>query len=265
MRYVRSLSVGVWCGLCFVFTAASCGGNAFTRAQANGGAAESGSGHAGSGVAASDDAGGAAGALGGASAYGGGGAGNGEAGAANGEAGTENTADDCSVLGGSRFGGHCYVDATVNSVSAQQAVATCKALAPDAKVASHLLVLDSPEEQSFILRQFLVPFTDKSDAWLGLTCSELEQPDIEACYCMGCTKAVLAEKQRAWSWLSGASSTFGWINANPNGGFRCAALGYNPETTNWGWVDRPCEKSLVTPISGHVHEYRVLCEREPRN
>jgi len=114
-----------------------------------------------------------------------------------------------------------------------------------------------------VLRQFLVHYTDVSDAWLGLTCNELVQPDIEACYCSGCTKALLAEKQQAWAWLGGASSTFGWVNANPNGGYRCAALAYNPDTTIWGWVDRPCDKTSIVPISGHPHDYRTICELEP--
>jgi len=224
---------------------------------ANGGAAELSGGHAGASTAAGHDAGGSANTLGGSST-------NGEVGGSdNGQAGAETTTEECTALRGSTFGGHCYVDASVDSVSAQQAVATCKQLAADASVAGHLLVLDSSEEQSFVLRQFMIPFTDVNDAWLGLTCSELDQPDIEACYCSGCTKTLLAEKQKSWTWLGGASSTFGWVNANPNGGFRCAALAYNPETTIWGWVDRPCDKASIIPIVGHPHGYRTLCEFEP--
>ncbi|HEX2670896.1 MAG TPA: C-type lectin domain-containing protein, partial [Polyangiaceae bacterium] len=235
--------------------AASCGGEAFTSAHATGGAAESG-GRAGDGTLAGQGAGGSTTAVGGSSAN------SGVGGSGNGEAGAETGTDGCTALGGSEFDGHCYIDATADSVSAQQAVTKCKQLASDANVSGHLLVLDSREEQSFVLRQFLIPFTDVSDAWLGLTCSELAQPDIEACYCSECPKALLAEKQQAWTWLGGASSTFGWVNANPNGGYRCAALAYNPETTIWGWVDRPCDKTSITPISGHPHGYRVLCELE---
>ena len=239
-----------------MLAAASCGGEAFTGAQATGGTAESGGGRTGGGTPGGHDAGGSPTALGGSSPEGGVG------GSGNGEAGAPTNMDGCTALRGSEFEGHCYVDATVDSVSAPQAVAMCKQLASDANVSGHLLVLESREEQSFVLRQFLLPFTDMSDAWLALTCSELDQPDIEACYCSECTKAMLAEKQQAWTWLGGASSTFGWVNANPNGAFRCAALGYNPETTIWGWVDRPCDKASIIPISGHPHGYRVLCELE---
>lgn len=251
---MRWPSVSAWCGLCCALTAASCGGEAFTSVQANGGAAESGGGGAAGGMAAGLDAGGSAAALGGSSPDGGVGG--------SGEGGAETASDGCTALRGSEFEGHCYVDATVDSVSAEQAVAACKQLASDANVSGYLLVLDSREEQSFVLRQFLVPFTDVSDAWLGLTCHELAQPDIEACYCSECSKAQLAEKQQAWTWLNGATSTFGWVNANPNGGYRCAALAYNPDTTIWGWVDRPCDKASLSPISGHPHGYRALCELE---
>jgi len=113
------------------------------------------------------------------------------------------------------------------------------------------------------VKRLLVPFTDVSDAWLGLTCNQLERPDINDCYCSGCTKAMLAEKQGAWAWLGGASSTFGWINGNPNGGFRCAALAYNPDTTIWGWVDRPCDKTSFSHSAGYMHGYRTICELEP--
>ncbi len=43
----------------------------------------------------------------------------------------------------------------------------------------------------------MVAFTDKSDAWLALTCHELDQPDINACYCVECSDAELLEKQQA--------------------------------------------------------------------
>jgi len=160
------------------------------------------------------------------------------------------------------FEGHCYVDATADSSSQSAAVVACAQLAAEHEVAGHLLVLDSPQEQSFVLEQLMVPFTDMSDAWLGLTCSEHDRPDISACYCAGCTKAMLAEKQQAWAWLTGVSSTFGWVNANPNETYRCAALAYNPDTTIWGWVDRPCDKSSFQPSNGHLHDYRTLCELE---
>jgi hypothetical protein len=275
-----------WCapgGLLCALVTASCGGELFSRAETSGGAPGGGlgalGGRAGGGLAAGRDAGGSGAA--GAAARGGtagaagdtagaagdtAGAAQGDAGAsAHGDAGAGNAsgAVGCTALSGYEFGGHCYVDATVDSVTEQQAVAACTRLTVNGKGAGHLLVLDSAEEQSFVLRQFLVSFTDVSDAWLGLTCSELDQPDINACYCSGCTEAAVAEKQRSWSWLGGASSTFGWVNGNPNAGYRCAALAYNPETTIWGWVDRPCDKVSVAGIAGHSHDYRTLCELEP--
>jgi hypothetical protein len=124
-------------------------------------------------------------------------------------------------------------------------------------------VLDSSAEQAFILEQFLVAYTDESDAWLALTCHELAQPDINACYCANCSAAELLERQRAWQWIDGSSATFGWVNANPNEGFRCAALGFNPATTIWGWVDRACDRSVFTPTDRVPHDYRTICEFEP--
>jgi hypothetical protein len=168
------------------------------------------------------------------------------------------------MIRGQAFGGHCYVDATVTSVNQQQAVDDCARLASDLKLPGHLLVLETAEEQSFILKQLMVPYTDKSDAWLGLTCSALDWPDINDCSCAtSCSKAELAEKQKAWHWLDGVEATFGWVNGNPNGSFRCAALGYNPDTMIWGWVDRACATSSVTPIVDHPHTYRTICELEP--
>ncbi|HYQ04884.1 MAG TPA: hypothetical protein VER96_39685 [Polyangiaceae bacterium] len=249
---------------------ASCGG-AFSGTEAAGGASHQGGGGAGDSSQAGARAGGAEDTGGtsnggtSASSDGGDGAlGSGDAGtsASGGEAGA--ATGPCGLFhDGLEFDGHCYVDVTVNSASQATAVAACERMAPGGKIASHLLVLDSSEEQNFVLRSFMVPFTDMSDAWIGLTCSELSQPDINACYCAGCTKAMLAEKQQAWASLTGASSTFGWVNGNPNEPYRCAALAYNPDTTIWGWVDRPCDKSSFQPSSGHQHWYRTLCEFEP--
>ena len=248
----------------------SCGGEEFTSNQAVAGSAAGGASDTGGvpgagGQGAAPNAGSGSIITEGGSFNGGAGTfGNGEAGnAVNGDAGAGNAMSHCTALEGMEFKGHCYVDATILSTSQAQAAATCEERSLDGKVSGHLLVLDSVEEQNFILEQFMVPFTDVSDAWLGLTCSELAHPDINGCYCMGCTKAELAEKQRAWAWLREASSTFGWINGNPNGGFRCAALAYNPDLTVWGWVDRPCDKASVTSLPGHPHAYRTLCEFEP--
>jgi len=256
---------GLSCGL----GALSCNGAVFTSAEASGGTAGAGLGALGG------SAGGASTAMSGASGVSDAGAsGVSDAGAPGvSDAGASGVSDagggnspggfDCAALHGEEFGGHCYVDATVDSSSAPQAVMACLQLASEHQSSGHLLVLESAEEQSFVLKRLLVPFTDVSDAWLGLTCNQLDRPDINDCYCSGCSKAMLAEKQQAWAWLGGASSTFGWINGNPNGGYRCAALAYNPESTIWGWVDRPCDKASFSPGAGHMHGYRTICELEP--
>jgi hypothetical protein len=169
----------------------------------------------------------------------------------------------CSGLDGQQFDGHCYVDVTTESVSHPDAVAACESLAASSGFDAHLLVLDSAAEQDFVLRSFLSDFTDVSDAWLGLTCTEQAHPSITDCYCTECTAEKLSEKQDAWRWLDGTRAHFGWVNANPNGALRCAALAYNPEVKLWGWVDRACDLAEVTPIAGHPHTYRTLCELEP--
>lgn len=256
-------------GLFGALVMSSCGGEAFTSNPSvagssgqTGGAGDTGGVSGTGGHGASPNAGdGGAGVVQGGSSDGG--AGSGEAGTSNGDAGAGNATAHCAALNGAEFGGHCYVDATGLSTSQGQAAATCEQRTLDGRIPGHLLVLDSVEEQNFILEQFLVAFTDVSDAWLGLTCDELNRPDINSCYCMGCTKAELAEKQRAWDWLGESSSTFGWVNGNPNNGYRCAALAYNPDLTVWGWVDRACDKGSVTSLPGHLHGYRTLCEFEP--
>ena len=265
------------CGL----AALSCSGKAFLSTEASGGAAAGGSGsiaEAGSGFSSGGSVGGAPLQLAGASAMNSAGASTlGDAGASTrggaagastmgGAAGADSPSTvDCSAFHGQEFAGHCYVDVTVEGSSPQQAqaIAACLQLASEHQVFGHLLVLDSPEEQSFVLKRLLVAFTDVSDAWLGLTCNQLDRPDINDCYCFGCSKAELAVKQRAWAWLAEGSSTFGWINGNPNGGYRCAALAYNPDLTFWGWVDRPCDKTSFAGSPGHTHGYRTLCELEP--
>ena len=144
-----------------------------------------------------------------------------------------------------------------------EAAAACSALASQARRPGHLLVLDSAAEQTFILERFLSAFTDQSDAWLALTCHELDQPDINACYCVGCSAAELLARQQAWKWLDGSAATFGWINKNPNDAFRCAALGYNPDLTIWGWVDRRCDQDVYMTTEKVPHQYRTICEFEP--
>jgi hypothetical protein len=250
--------------------AASCGGAAFSgendpgSAPNTGGSAGSignggGSGDSGGGGASGNDsAGGDGGAAGETNMPNGGAGPSGEAGAGGASIGTE-----CEELDGHEFEGHCYVDATVGSVTQPEAVATCSELADQVQRDGHLLVLDSSAEQQFILEQFLVAYTDESDAWLALTCHELDQPDVNACYCTGCSEPELLEKQQAWKWIDGSASTFGWINGNPNQDYRCAALGYNPTTTIWGWVDRDCHKTVTAPTGQAPHGYRTICELEP--
>jgi hypothetical protein len=253
--------------------AVSCGGAAFSgdddgsepqTGGTSGGTGSGGtSGGTGSGGASGgQSSGGEAGATGGAggdTSIPEGGAGpSGEAGAGGAWNGT-----DCEALDGQEFEGHCYVDATVESVIQSEAVATCSELASQLERPGHLLVLDSSAEQEFILKQFLVEYTDESDAWLALTCHELDQPDINACYCTECSEAELLEKQQTWKWLDGSTATFGWINGNPNQDYRCAALGYNPTTTIWGWVDRDCNKTETAPTGQAPHGYRTICELEP--
>lgn len=247
-------------------TLASCGGEAFTGSEARGDAGKSA--EAGTSFAGADAGGG--GTAAGASAGGAGGnfdpspdagdTSNGDAGAG-GVAGGSGSLE-CDAAKGKAFGGHCYIDATVHSVTQAQAVAACQTMSATTKLSAHLLVLDSIAEQKFILETFLRAFEDKSDAWLGLTCDSLRHPEITDCYCTDC-KTELASKQKAWAWLDGATSTFGWINGNPNGAFRCAALAWNPDLTLWGWVDRACDQISVAPIAGHLHDYRTLCELEP--
>jgi hypothetical protein len=235
---------------------ASAMGDAGASAMADAGAsAMGGAGASAMGGAGASGMGGA-----GASAMGGAGASaGGNAGAGNSPAGLA-----CTALNGKGFGGHCYIDVTVESVTAPQAVLACAQLRVQHYATGHLLVLDSAEEQSFVLKQFLVPFTDISDAWLGLTCDERTHPTIGDCFCADCSKDLLAEKQAAWTALGGASPTFGWINGNPNNAYRCAALGYNADLTIWGWVDRPCDRVSYAPTAGSkTHGYRTLCELEP--
>jgi len=268
--------IGGW--LLCALGAPSCSGKPFTSGEASDGAAAGGPaalGGAGSGFSAGAGAGGTSIGGGGSSAVSNAGtSAMSDAGtSAMSDAGTSATSDagggnapdgvDCAAFHGEEFGGHCYVDATVQSSSAPQAIAACLQLASEHQRVGYLLVLDSAEEQGFVLNKLLVPFTDVSDAWLGLTCDQFDRPDINDCYCSGCSKAMLAEKQRAWAWVGGGSSTFGWINGNPNGGYRCAALAYNPEFTIWGWVDRPCDKSSFSHTAGYTHDYRTICELEP--
>jgi hypothetical protein len=248
------------CGLAGGYLAASCGGSRFGTDFTSGGSAPAEMGEAGAGVGASvtggagaaDNAGGVAGSAP-------------EPPGVAGEAGAGGLSPtgSCADWGGQELAGHCYVDATVESETQPQALVTCSKLALSAGRTGHLLVLDSAAEQTFILQHLLLNFTDVSDAWLALTCNVLDWPDVNDCYCKDCSATLLHEKQQAWRWINDSPASFGWINGNPNAASRCAALGYNPDTTNWGWVDRPCDKASLVPAGKAEHTYRTICELEP--
>jgi hypothetical protein len=167
------------------------------------------------------------------------------------------TGFDCSALDGAEFAQHCYLDVTVASVSQVDAVAVCEALAQRVGRSGELLMLDSREEQAFVIAQFL---TETTDAWLGLTCSSKLHADLMDCYCTNCDDGLLVQKRAAWTWLDGSSSSFGWSGKNPNDAGRCSALAFNNSTAAWGWVDRGCLSTTHQLEGFPMHSYRVLCE-----
>jgi len=248
-------------GLVFV----ACGGDAFKaneEAGATGGASgEALGGQSGSVAAAGQLSGGAPPAQAGTDgADAAGSAGLADAGAA----GAVNSAGGCEALGGVAFGAHCYVDISIEGTTATQAsaVKSCRAFGTSAQRASHVLVLDSRNEESFVLETFMAGLENVSDAWLGLTCDEELRPDVTSCYCSDCKSSELETKREAWTWLDGSSTTFGWIGANPDNGFRCAALGFNPLIAMWGWADRNCSNATFTLTDYPTHTYRTICELE---
>jgi hypothetical protein len=168
----------------------------------------------------------------------------------------------CSELGGHEFLAHCYVDVTTKSVSYAEAVASCAKLSSEALRTGQLLVLDSVEEQAFVLLQFMSDFTDASDAWLGLTCDSTQYPQFTSCYCINCDASQRAEKRAAWTWLDGSKADFGWVGQNPDGAGRCSAFAYNPSNSTWGWVDRDCTKTTHQLTGYPAHDYRTICELE---
>lgn len=180
-----------------------------------------------------------------------------ESGGAGGESGRVDF--DCTAEHGVRFEGHCYVDLTVQSVHQVDAAAACEAFALRTGRTGELLRLDSPEEQAFVIEQFL---TETTDAWLGLTCSSKTHADSNECYCQSCDDAQLLEKRAAWTWPDGSSSGFGWIGKNPDGEGRCSALAFNNSNDRWGWVDRVCLSTSHQIEPYPLHGYRVLCEME---
>lgn len=251
---LRTLSRACWGLVVSSALVASCRGSAFHTSDEEPPAAAGTRGEAGQGGAA--EGGGGALSAGAGSLLGGG------AGDA-GSFGGGGAPSDCARLLGQELNQHCYIDVTTESVTQARAVEACASLAVVDGREAHLLVLDTPAEQTFILNRFLRDFTDESDAWLGLACTAAEHPEVGDCYCTACTAEELLKKQEAWSWLDGTRATFGWVNNNPNAASRCAALAYNPEVMVWGWVERQCDQAMVTPIAGHPHTYRTICELEP--
>jgi hypothetical protein len=169
---------------------------------------------------------------------------------------------DCAALGGRELGQHCYVDITTESLAYADAVTSCSGLAVGSGRPGQLLVLDSQAEQDFVRQEFLVELTDKSDAWLGLTCSPLDYPEFSSCYCKDCDALQRTEKRALWSWLDGTSAAFGWVGQNPDGAGRCSALAFNSSNSTWGWVDRDCTKTTHQLTGYPVHDYRTICELE---
>jgi hypothetical protein len=170
---------------------------------------------------------------------------------------------DCAALGGHEHDQHCYVDiTTTESLPYASAVIACSSLVAQTGRSSQLLVLDSQAEQDFVLQQLLLQFTDKSDAWLGLTCSAMNHPEFSTCYCTDCDDGQRAEKRALWSWVDGTTADFGWVGQNPNGEGRCSALAFNSANSNWGWVDRNCNKTTHQLTGYPVHDYRTICELE---
>lgn len=187
----------------------------------------------------------------------------GDGAASNAGAAGQLAAADCLALDAKPFADHCYVEGTSDSLTQPLAERACATFAKEAGRTGYLLVLNTAEEQAFVVREFLEAVADSSDAWLGLTCRETAHPDYEDCYCTECSAESLLQKQQNWEWLASSSSTFGWVNQNPNGNGRCAALGLNSVVKAWGWVDRGCDTSsfqLGTTLP--VHHYLSICEIE---
>lgn len=253
---------------------AACDGKSFLpdaaseRAGQGGGAGETGAAGASAGSPSSvDDAGGAAGAQAADAGAAGDGASAGVTGegASAGAAGAPAELDSirCDDLNGSVFEHHCYVDASEGTQAMLAAQNSCANLALSVDRPGHLLVLDSEEEEKFVLRQFMDGLANVSDAWLALTCDDIELPQFTSCYCVEneCSADELLEKRHAWRWSEGSPTYLHWIDPNPNGGGRCAALAYHP-TNSWGWVDRACKDKTFTLKDQPEHTYRTICELE---
>ena len=163
---------------------------------------------------------------------------------------------DCTERGGQQFGEHCYIEKRDVSWNADVASSECYQLGLAYDAQAYLLVIDSAEEQAWVLSAWVAPTELTSDLWLGLRCSESEHPDAVECGCWSCDDSTRAN----WSWLSGGSYADGWKVNDPDGDGRCAALFTDP-LTGTGWVDRDCAATSVQ--QGVTRTYRVICEIEP--
>jgi len=163
----------------------------------------------------------------------------------------------CAALDGVEFENHCYVDVSVESMNQVEASAACIALGQRAGRAAALLMLNSSEEQAFVIATFL---SETTDAWLALSCSATLHANMSDCFCTSCDEALLSEKRAAWLWPDGSSSSFGWSGKNPDGEGRCSALAFNNSNDRWGWVDRVCSSTSHQVEAYPAHSYRVVCE-----
>ncbi len=241
-----------------LFGAIACSGSAFSSDGVGGKGAGGQLSGGSSGASSEAGDGGETGAEGGA-ALGGQGAGA-EAGSAAGGAsgaGGGGTEPSCAELEGLTYGEHCYVEVRAQALNQVEAAAACAELESRSGLAAHLLVLDTVEEQSFIIESFL---SETADAWLGLTCSSAEHPELTDCYCQQCEDGQLLDKRAAWSWPDGSSASFGWSGNNPDGALRCSALAFNPSVESWGWVDRSCLSTSHRIDDFPEHSYLAICE-----
>jgi hypothetical protein len=162
---------------------------------------------------------------------------------------------DCIERGGQQFGQHCYIEKRDVSWNADIATSECHELGLAYDRNAYLLVIDSAEEQDWILSAWVAPTELTSDIWLGLRCQESEHPDAADCGCFGCDEAARAN----WSWSSDVGYAEGWKVNDPDGDGRCAALFTDP-LTGTGWVDRDCAATSVQ--QDVTRTYRVICEIE---
>jgi len=166
------------------------------------------------------------------------------------------------VNGGVVFEDHCFVDVTNQAWTHPEAVVACGSYANGLGRTGYLLVIDSPQEQTFVLETFMTAFTDVADAWLSLTCPVAQHPDLTDCYCTSCTTAQRNDKRQNWVWRGNATASFGWDEGNPNGDGRCGALAFLPVAEIWAWGDHDCDSPTFETQNGGEHTHRAICELE---